>query len=677
MCPESKAEEIQKIKAIIQKTKESFPNRAESEKYSKAREFREKVLVLQTIEKKINDLEKEHYSEFFRNRFDNIKKFLKDTKHVDSVRTNYEELSRNIILYQNNMQELSELREKLDKFYNNLGDNSSGNLLKQRIEKLKNIKDDPISISDAISTIKEEIPKIEMELKKYNQKMNELKIYKNQLLMLKEEPFSKSFEDEIDMNIKKCEDPNHLDFIKTNCNELKKNIEIYQHDNQEYNELYKKLDRFYNDIGDDSQSSVLKQQIENLRNKKIDPGTISDAISAIKEEIPNIEIKIKEYNQKMNELKIYNNQLIMLKKDPFSKFIEDELDDSIKKCKDSKYLNFLNTHLPEFEGRIFISKIKKKSEDLLNKIKASHETNSNIYFEDISEMIKKATQFQDEKQLDNISKKITTREELWREKNIFMNRIENLTKICESITNDYDVDAKTKCYNLFINDLKIIMDEIRTEEDDYKLEKIKNEFKPREEYLITLNKLQNRYKKLNNDITELKVHKDETLILLEINMIFKEALVNNRRENLEKLDDKIRLIEDVYKIKNDIIILKKYYPECVNKFNLEDRWRQLATNFDTQILNDISKKIDEGKKIINQYNKLKVKIETEGKTLNPDLVAVLNQKLERGKKEVKKVLVDEVNQEITKLLTKPDIGFGRKNPMNPRWSPDWDSYGEH
>jgi hypothetical protein len=157
---------------------------------------------------------------------------------------------------------------------------------------------------------------------------------------------------------------------------------------------------------------------------------------------------------------------------------------------------------------------------------------------------------------------------------------------------------------------------------------------------------------------------------------------------IEEGDYFIYLSNDV---KLEIGKLQNIYIEFVDKFKINDMWEKAVSKFNVYLMSIIKDKLDEGNEIIKKYLHLQRRLElVEDILFSDDIlknelkIKKIKQKLEIGKKQVKKDILDDVEREINELMPPPPKKDKPKtrndNPFKPghyRFKPDWDSPAEH
>jgi DNA repair exonuclease SbcCD ATPase subunit len=511
----------------------------------------------------------------------------------------------------------------------------------------------------------------------YLDKYFEFDELKKEIDKLQKHRYAKYFENDF-FSIKSYLKTKKLEFVEKKYKILQKKIEIYQSKKEELFKLHDKLNKILDHIGHDSYANKIREHIKELKQLQENPLTILQINTRINSEIPRLNKEVRCYNQKLNELDKYERRLKSLK----TKKFQMEINKLIKKCDSPENLDILKHQIPLIEHELFI-----------DRINVSKQIHPNIYLDDIIEEGEKLRKNQDESQLDKLEMKIIDREKLEKGKKVLHDKVKTLQQ--KYIIFSDNCHIKKKADNIFTSIIEKLFYETKTENDTVNVDIVKKESEKLEQYLNKLDEVYNRYKTLVVDCRELRVEKDCCVFLNEIKSKIEMVLINAKYEwkieiffeEIEKIiEDKEEIIYSFNDTKNKIENLADNYIEFVEKINIKNMWEQAASRFDKHLLDDIDSKIVEGNEIIKKYIKLKEKIELIKNILPFDYpsekklkLKKTEEKLEKGKKEVKKDILDAVEKEINELMppAKPDIGFGRRNINHPGWTPDWDSPAQH
>jgi hypothetical protein len=686
MNSESKAERIKKFKEKIRKAQDPFIDKENGILYSKTHEFNEKVLKLKIFEKKYEELQKQQLSEFFKNNFEIIKKDLKDTSKVDFVMKEYDNLKRRIIIYQNNRIELAVLHEKLNNILERIGHDSCAELIREQILELKKLKYSPEIILHTLTRINSEIPELNNKVNIYQNNRLELTELYEKLNYILEQIGHDSCAERIREHIyelKQLEvNQKTISQVITRINSeipgINKEFNIYQNNRLELTELYEKLNYILGQIGHDSCAERIREHIYELKQLEVNQKTISQVITRIKSEIPGINNEISVYTQKLNELKQYKKRLNNLKSEKY----QIKINELLKKSDSIDNHDSIKHQIPLLEHEIF-----------LDRIIISKQKYPNIYLEDIIEEGEKLKKNMDEYLLEKIENKFNDREKLENEKNVLQNKVRILQQKYNKCSDDCNITDKS--YNIFENIIEKLFYEIKTEKDLEKIVIVKKNLFKLGFYLTTLEGFINRYKKLEKYCNEMGVEKNCCVFLNEIQSNIKMFLTQKNYDfKIKRIFKEIKKIieegEYFIKISKDVKLdigkLQNSYVEFVEKFKINDMWEKAVSKSDNYLMSKIKDILDEGNEIKINYLELKRKLKLVKGLLYPNCpldkkmkIKKIEQKLEKGKREIKKDVFYEVEVEIKELMPPPmpDRGFGRRHPINPGWNPDWDSPAEH
>ena len=330
----------------------------------------------------------------------------------------------------------------------------------------------------------------------------------------------------------------------------------------------------------------------------------------------------------------------------------------------------------EYENEKKKLKEKKKKKKGKKKKKKSANKNSNAYDNDDNDKEDE----KDKKIFDEEDKKILIKkkkEKLKEYKNkLKMKYINNKNKSIENIKEEYNlkiISAKNKIKNEFDNDIiKPFESKLKIEYDNI-IEKYKKELKEKyekelqndsmnEEYNNDINKLNNKIKEIQNEITKQK-EKKEKKIMEEKIKIEKEMEIESKKfkNKLNSKKDELSALNEqkILKIKNEFN--NKYqnhiekYEINYNKNNNNNIFKE--DSFESKdIYNNNNLILKEANEIFEQ-NKLEIKKELEEK-LNKDLIEYKAYLIQENKKKSEKIKNDEFNlenkynEELENLLKK-------------------------
>ena len=569
----------------------------------------------------------------------NFEKEIKESKSEEAHKAELEKLNNQIEILEkkiiplenmnslnsnsinNFKQKIEDKIKELKTFKNNLSKEKSNLIIKtsQNEIKIKIDSDELVNINKKLETVSDEMKKILLQRKENSEK--DIIIRKNENLNL----------------------GNQLEEISNNLENIDNDVTVYKSlkDNllNMKNDDIEKMDKtelLCNSLLNETYSNVALKKL-NMNNKKVKKA--EEDYEKLKKNFNDLKIEQEILNKENEELK-------QKEKDYLNQIKEKENDK--EKLESLNHQIEENKNLIEEKEKLFQDNIKKQKENeanLLNKDKLIETLNKeNSSMKNNLKIIKKEL---NDKELDLKGKN----EQINSLNNLIENdyklKITHLESQIETLTSD--LQSKEKIINDSINANESVNKKIQ--ERELQISKYKTEQDNKEKTVQTLNN------KLINTQQLLDSQKEESKKLKNENEKLKEQILslNKLNDNISNKDDKIKKLENDNSEKEKEILSSKQ--EIINKQmeinELKNRYNEILTKneklqLDYKKLFENSKNSDDKNNIL--INDMTNKIEEHEKQLKENIQTINNLKTEKSNLEKEIKNNNEINESLNNQL---------------------------
>lgn len=470
-------------------------------------------------------------------------------------------------------------------------------------------------------------------------KVEQLKIIKEKINLLKKEKHASYFQQDLDHLEKQSYKIENIDTIEEKYETLKNRINNYQEMAKDFYGYQKQLNDLYKHIFEDPSATKIHKWILGLQSLPLS----KESLYQIKIELPKLQNEIQNHKEKKIQSEVLKKELITILEDSFVK----------------KHFQYeINTILETHDFLNNLKEIKIKIIKLNKKIAAKRmdesfrlRYNRIIFLKDkkvyIDDLENKYNKFKEKKEIVSINildSDLDKREQFFNQKQEIFQKMSEMKKDIFSLRKQRG--TLQKFYQLLNKNLEKCLHDVKdtsTEADAEKIIKIKNELEIINELCLLKKQAESIEIVFSKVIKNLLPNDTNKLTKNQVNMI-----INNAKKT----------IYDLKEIKDQYENLQMIYPEYIGKLNLSEQWYKLVNSpLDHQLSEKIIALIKKGKTIQKQIIRLQSELNSlldliKQKPINDPSTSklyILQRKLNVAKEQVNIKKIEQLKKEIAEI----------------------------